>query len=91
MINAMNVNKSGNIANGPRPKALKLKVECTSGLEERAQKSKTIENINNPIVNSDFVFLYMSMYMIDRQTRRAMFIEENASNTFSRLQDAQSA
>ena len=70
------MNKSGNIANGPRPKARKPKAQCTKGFEESAYSSKIIENIDKPIVNSDFVFLYISIYVKSKITNNVAFIED---------------
>ena len=56
-ISAMHVNKSGNRANGPKPNARKPKTQITKGLEARAFRRKTAENIINPTVNVDRVFL----------------------------------
>jgi hypothetical protein len=72
----MHVNKSGSMAKGPRPKARKPKAQSTIGFEVRAVRSKTIENIINPIVNSDFVLVYMPMYRINRMIKSAMLIVE---------------
>jgi len=65
-ISAANVNRSGSRANGPSPNILKPKIDITIGLETRAYKRSVAENIISPIVNSDCVFLYMSMYEISR-------------------------
>jgi hypothetical protein len=65
-ISAANVNRSGSRANGPSPNILNLKIDITIGLETRAYKRSVAENIISPIVNSDRVFLYMSMYEISR-------------------------
>jgi len=75
-INAAHVNKSGNIANGPRPNARKPKIHGTKGLEARALKSRTIENIISPIVNCDRVFMYMLMYVTNRKIKRVTLIVE---------------
>jgi hypothetical protein len=48
----------------------------TSGLEARAFRRRIPENIVSPIVNSDRVFLYMSMYVSSRKTKRVAFIIE---------------
>ena len=72
----MNVNKSGNIAKGPRPKAPKPKIPWRRGLEVIALRSITTENIINPIVNSDFVFIYIPMYVNNKTTRSVAFAVE---------------
>jgi hypothetical protein len=66
-ISAPNINRSGNKANGPRPNGRKPKAQITTGLEARAFRRKTSENIISPIVNSDRVFLYMLMYVNNRK------------------------
>jgi hypothetical protein len=76
MDNDTHANKSGNIANGPRPKARKPKSQCINGFDESAYRSRVIENINNPIVNSDFVFLYISIYPINKKISSMTLIEE---------------
>ncbi len=73
---ATNANKSGSMANGPRPKARKPKSQCTNGFDESAYRSRVIENIINPIVNSDFVFLYISIYPINKKISSITLIEE---------------
>jgi len=73
---AANVNRSGNKANGPNPNGRKPKTQTTNGLEARAFKRKTAENIINPTVNSDRVFLYMSTYVSNRKIKRVTLIVE---------------
>jgi hypothetical protein len=75
-VKAANVNRSGNKAKGPRPNALKPKIQVTKGLDVSAFRRSTIENIINPIVNSDRVFTYMLMYVINRKTRSVTLIVE---------------
>ncbi len=76
MASATDVNRSGNRAKGPRPKGWKPKTPTTNGLEARAFRRKTAENIVSPIVNSDRVFLYISMYVSNRKTSRVTLIVE---------------
>ena len=76
MASATDVNRSGNRANGPKPNARKPKAHVTNGLEARAFRSKTNENIISPIVNSDRVFRYMLMYVINRKIRKVTLIVE---------------
>ena len=64
------------MANGPSPKAWKPKIRCTKGFEVSAYRSKIIENIDKPIVKSDFVFLYMSIYAKSKITNNVAFIVE---------------
>jgi len=45
-------------------------------LEARALKSKISENTINPIVNSDRVFLYMPMYMINKEIKSVTLMLE---------------
>jgi len=73
---AAKVNRSGNKANGPKPNGRKPKIHITMGLETRALRSKTIENIISPIVNSDRVFQYMLIYVRNRKTRSVTLIVE---------------
>jgi hypothetical protein len=75
-INAPHVNKSGNMANGPRPNGRKPKAQIIMGLEVRAFRRKTNENIISPIVNSDRVFLYMLMYVSNRKIKSVTLIVE---------------
>lgn len=77
-VNANNVNKSGNIANGPRPNARKPKTKSSKGLEARALRSKTVENMINPIVNSDRVFTYMLMYVTNKIIKSVKLTVETA-------------
>jgi hypothetical protein len=76
MTSDPNVNRSGKKANGPRPKGRKPKIQITKGLEAIAFRRRIPENIVSPIVNSDRVFLYMSMYVSSRKTKRVAFIIE---------------
>ena len=76
MINAAHVNKSGSMANGPRPNARKPKALVTKGLDAIAFRRKAIESIISPIVNSDRVFTYMSMYVANRKTSSVTLIVE---------------
>jgi hypothetical protein len=46
------------------------------GLDARALRRKTAENIINPIVNSDRVFLYISTYMSNRKIESVTLIVE---------------
>jgi len=64
---AASANRSGNRTNGPKPNARKPKTQITKGLEARAFRRKTVENIISPIVNSDRVFLYMLTYISNRK------------------------
>jgi hypothetical protein len=64
------------MANGPKPNARKPKAQITKGLEARAFRRKTAENIISPIVNSDRVFRYMLTYMSNRKIRSVTFIVE---------------
>jgi hypothetical protein len=57
ITNATQVNKSGNIAKGPRPNGRKPKTSINKGFEKSAFKSKTNENIISPIENSECVFM----------------------------------
>jgi hypothetical protein len=75
-INATHVNKSGNMANGPRPNGRKPKPQITKGFEARAFRRKTIENIISPIVNSERVFRNMLMYMSNRKNDSVTLIVE---------------
>ena len=76
MASATQVNRSGSMAKGPRPTARNPKSHCTKGLVVRAYRSRTIENITSPTVNSDLVFMYMSLYVINRKIRRVALTVE---------------
>jgi len=56
IIIAANVKRSGSMANGPRPNAWNPKIGGSNGLEVKAWRSRTVENIINAIVNSDLIF-----------------------------------
>jgi hypothetical protein len=67
------------MANGPRPTAVKPKAQITNGLEARAFRKKTTENIVSPIVNSDRVFLYMLTYVSNRKIESVTLIAETTA------------
>jgi hypothetical protein len=71
------VNRSGSIANGPRPKALKPNIHCSKGLDESAYSNRISENRINPIVNSDRIFLNISTYVASKKTSSVALIEES--------------
>jgi hypothetical protein len=66
--NAANSKSSGSKANGPRPNAVKPKALINNGFAVRVLKRKTSENIISPNVNCERVFLYMSMYVVNKKT-----------------------
>jgi hypothetical protein len=76
---ATNVNRSGNKANGPKPNDPKPKTQITKGLEARAFRRKTVENIISPIVNSDRVFVYMLTYVSNRKIKSVTLIVETTA------------
>jgi len=76
MASAPDVNRSGNKANGPRPKGRKPKTQITRGLEARAFRRKTPENTISPIVNSYRVFRYILTYVRSKKTKRVTLIVE---------------
>jgi hypothetical protein len=53
----------------------------TSGLEARALRRKTAENITSPIVNSDRVFWYIPIYMNNRKIESVKFTVETTVPT----------
>ncbi len=56
-VNAVNSNRSGNTANGPRPEAKNPNGKDTKGLEVMSFKRKMPAKITRPKENSDFVLL----------------------------------
>ena len=75
------MNKSGSKAKGPNPKGRKPKTQTTNGLEARAFRRITDENIIGPIVNSDCVFLYMLTYVSGKKIKRVTLIVETTVST----------
>lgn len=71
------MNRSGNIANVPRPEARNPNSKCINGLAVRAYKSRISEKMISPIVNSECNFLYMSMYVTNRKISSVAFIVED--------------
>jgi hypothetical protein len=69
------------MANGPRPTGQKPKALMTRGLEARALRRKTAENITSPIVNSDRVFWYIPIYMNNRKIESVKFTVETTVPT----------
>jgi hypothetical protein len=69
------------MANGPRPNGRKPKAQITKGLEARALRRKTAENIISPIVNSDRVFRYMLTYMSNRKIESVTLTVETTAST----------